>query len=105
MSLYEGVKSRDRVDSELSEEFEVKVRMHQGSVLSPFLFTVVVDAVTELAREGVHRELLYADYLVLMSETIEGIRNNLLKWKQAFESKGLKVNCGKTKIIVCGGIT
>ena len=44
MSLYKGAKRRVRVDSELSEEFEVKVGMHQGSVLSPFLFTVVVDA-------------------------------------------------------------
>ena len=46
-SLYEGVKTRVRVDSELSEEFEVNVWMHQGSVLSPFLFAVVVDVVTE----------------------------------------------------------
>ena len=33
MSLYEGAKTRVRVDSELSEEFEVKVEMLQGSVL------------------------------------------------------------------------
>ena len=37
MSLYEGAKTRVRVDSELSEEFKVKVWMHQGSVLPPFL--------------------------------------------------------------------
>ena len=36
--------------SELLAEFELKVRMHQGSVLSPFLFAVVVDAVTEFPR-------------------------------------------------------
>ena len=36
MSLYEGVKTRVRVDCELSEEFEVNVGMHLGSVLSPF---------------------------------------------------------------------
>ena len=36
MSLYEGEKTSVGVDSELSEEFEVKVGMHQGSVLSPF---------------------------------------------------------------------
>ena len=39
-----------RVDSELSEEFEAKVGMHQGSVLSPFLFADVVDVTTEMAR-------------------------------------------------------
>ena len=40
------------MDTELSEKFEVKVGMHQGSVLSPFLSTVVVDVVTEFARGG-----------------------------------------------------
>ena len=47
LSLYEGAKTRVRVDSELSEEFEVTVEMHQGSVLSPFLFAVMVGVVTE----------------------------------------------------------
>ena len=59
------------MDSELSEEFEVKVGMHQGSVLSPSTFELVFDVVTECAREGVPSELLYADYLVLMSVTQE----------------------------------
>ena len=49
--------------------------MHQGSVLSPFLFAVVVDAVTEFANESALSDLLYADDIVLMSGTIEGLRN------------------------------
>ena len=36
MSLYEGTRTWFRVDYELSEEFEVG--MHEGSVLSPFIF-------------------------------------------------------------------
>ena len=39
---------------------------------------VVVDVVTVLAKEGVLSELPYADVLVLMSETIEGLRNKFL---------------------------
>ena len=35
MSLYEGAKTRIRVEQKLSEEFEVKVGVHQGSMLSP----------------------------------------------------------------------
>ena len=68
-----------RVDSELSEEYEVKVGMLQGFVLSPFLFALVVDVVTEFAREAVLCELLYADDIVLMSETTERLRVMLLK--------------------------
>ena len=71
MSLYDGAKTMVRVDSESSEEMVVKEGMHQGSVLSPFLPAVVVDVVNELAREDALSELLYADDLVLMSETIE----------------------------------
>ena len=35
------------MDSQLLEELEVEVGMNQGSVLSPFIFAVVVDVVTE----------------------------------------------------------
>ena len=37
-----------------------------------FLFAVEVDARTNLARECVLSDLLYADDLVLMSDTIDG---------------------------------
>ena len=47
-------------------------------MLSPFLFAVVVYVVTEFAREGGLGELLYADDLVLISETVERLRNNFL---------------------------
>ena len=66
MSLYNEAKTRVGVDSDLSEEFEVEVSMYQGS----FLFAVVVDVITTLAKEGVLSELWYADDLFLMSETL-----------------------------------
>ena len=66
---------------------------------------MVVDVVTKFAREGALSELLYADDLVLMSEIIDGLMNKFIKWKDAFGSKGLKVNVGKTKLMVCGSIT
>ena len=82
ISLHEGVKTRVRVNSELSEKCEVKVGLHQGSVLSPFSFAVVVDVVTEFAREHALSELLYVDYLVLMSETSEGLTNKFLNGRR-----------------------
>ena len=89
MSLYDGAKTRVRVRSAYSEEFEVKVGVHQGSVLSPLLFAIVVDVITENARRGVVNELLYADDLVIMSETIKDVKERFWNWKNALESKGL----------------
>ena len=33
---------------------------------------------------------------------LEGLREKFRKWKEAFESKGLKVNLRKTKVVVSG---
>ena len=69
-----------------------------------FSFVVMVN-VTKLTREGVLSAFLYADYSILISETIEGLRNMFSKWKEAFETNGLKDNVGNTKVMVSGGIT
>ena len=79
--LYEEAKTRVRRDYELSEEFEVKVEMCQGSMLVPFLFTVVVDAVAELPRVDTLSELMYPNYLLLISETVDRLRNKFRKSK------------------------
>ena len=47
-------------------------------------------------------ELLYADDLVISAETEEGLKMKLNKWKTEMEAKGLRVNMGKTKIMVSG---
>ena len=53
MSLYDGATIMVRVDSELSKECKVNVGMHHGSVPSSFLFTIVINVVTALARKDV----------------------------------------------------
>ena len=105
MSLYEGARTRIRLHSELSKEFEVNVGMHQGSDLSPFLLALVVDVINEFIREGALSELLCADDLVLVSETFQRLRDKFLKWKEAFERKGLKVNLVITTVMVSSDIT
>ena len=72
MILYDGVKTRVKVGSAYLEKFEVGV--HQGFVLSPLLFAIVVVVITENSRRDMVNELLYADNLVLKSETMEDLK-------------------------------
>ena len=51
--------------------FNVKVGVHQGSVLSPLLFIIKLEALSREFREGLRMELRYADDLVLIAETKE----------------------------------
>ena len=46
MALYTEACTVVRTDVGLSESFEVKVGLHQGSILSPLLFSTVMDVVS-----------------------------------------------------------
>ena len=54
--MYANARSHVRVCEEYSEEFEVKVGVHQGSVLSPLLFILVLEALSREFRSGVPEE-------------------------------------------------
>ena len=49
----------------------MKVGVHQGSVLSPLLFIMVLEALSKEFCVGVPWELVYADDLCLIAETEE----------------------------------
>ena len=96
MKMYQEVLSQVKVEGEDSREFAVRVGIHQGLVLLPLIFDVVTE---EVAREG--RVLMYADDLVVICETKEEARQRFVAWRNALESKGLKVNISKTKVMRC----
>ena len=102
MQLYEGAKTKVKVGKEMSEAFDVKVGVHQGSVLSPFLFAIVMDVVCGGVMKGLLFEILYADDLILMADSMAELQDKFDNWKKAIERKGMKVNMGKTKVMVCG---
>jgi len=100
MALYENERSRVKSPAGLSEEFSIEVGVHQGSVLSPLLFIVVMQEATKEERGENLKELLYADDLVLMAETEEEVMERFSAWKRGMEKRGLKVNMEKTKMMV-----
>ena len=100
--MYTDVKSRVRVYGQYSEEFGVEVGVHQVSVLSPLLFILVLEALWRQFRTGVPWELLYADDLVVMADSLEEYIARLKVWKEGMERKGLRVNIKKTNFMVSG---
>ena len=76
-------------------------------MLSPLLFIIVMQAITKHVATGLPLELLYADDLVVVAKNEDELTRNMINWKAAIELKGLQVNIGKTKFIMCsqkGGV-
>ena len=64
----------------VSEWFGINVGVHQGSVLSPLLFIIVMETMTHSVREGLPWEMLYADDLVLVGKCEEELKEKLDSW-------------------------
>ena len=99
-ALYTEACTVVRTDAGLSESFEVKVGLHQGSVRNPLLFADVMNVVSSEARSGLPTELIYAGDLVIMAPTMEQLGRRVAEWRASLLDKGLKVNAGKYKVIV-----
>ena len=59
-------------------------------MLSPLLFTVVMEAISRHFRHGLPWELLYADDLALIAETEEELRAKIRTWKDGMEARDLR---------------
>ena len=100
--MYTNARSRVRVNGQYSKEFGVGVGVYQGSVLSPLLFIMVLEALSREFRIGMPWEILCADDLVIIADSMGECIIKLKVWKANMEEKGLRVNMKKTKILVSG---
>ena len=94
--IYANKRSHVRVGEGYSEEFKVKVSVHQGSVLSPLLFIIVLEALSRVFRSEFHWEDILVDDLGIIADLLEECVRRLLTWKAAMEEKGLS-KCRKDK--------
>ena len=109
-SMYTSVKSKVKYENTLSEEFTCALGVRQGECLSPFLFAMYLnDLENEFSMKGASGIdldmlkiflLMYADDIVILAESAEGLQKGLnilqeycLKWK-------LTVNTLKTKCLI-----
>ena len=100
--IYSNARSRVRVNRQYSKEFGVGVGVHQGSELSPLFFIMVLETLSCEFSLVVPWEILYADDLVIIADSMGECITKLKAWKANMEEKGLRVNMKKTKILVSG---
>ena len=62
----------------------------------------MLEALSREFRAGFPWEDLYADDLVIIADSLEECVRRLLIWKEAMKKKGLRVNAGKTKVMIFG---
>ncbi|KAJ7976905.1 Retrovirus-related Pol polyprotein LINE-1 [Quillaja saponaria] len=99
--MYEGVLTRVRTVDSMTGEFPITIGVHQGSSLSPYLFALVMDELTYNIQDRAPWCMLFADDIVLVDETREGLNSKLGMWRNALESKGLRLSRTKTEYMEC----
>ncbi|KAK3564500.1 hypothetical protein QTP86_022842, partial [Hemibagrus guttatus] len=95
--MYERSRTVVRCAVGQTEEFKVEVGLHQGSALSPFLFAIVMDQLSEEVRQESPWTMMFADDIVICIESREQVEENLERWRFALERRGMKVNRSKTE--------
>ncbi|KAK3525856.1 hypothetical protein QTP70_010934 [Hemibagrus guttatus] len=95
--MYERSRTVVRCAVGQTEEFNVEVGLHQGSALSPFLFAIVMDQLSEEVRQESPWTMMFADDIVICSESREQVQEKLERWRFALERRGMKVSRSKTE--------
>ena len=101
--MYEKTTARVVVVEEASEEFDVKIGLIQGNVLSPLLFIAVLDLISrKTGLKDALKKLLYAYDLALVPKGKQELLETLDEWNGLFTRYGLKINLEKTGVMHIG---
>ena len=71
--------------------FKVKMRLHHGSTLSPFLFSVLMDKVEFKIRHESQWITMFPDDIATRSETRQQAKESLEGWRHGLQRGGMTV--------------
>ena len=115
-NLYAGQEATVRIGHGTTDLFRIRKGVHQGCVLSPYLFNlygeyIMRNAGLDEAQAGIKiagrniNNLRYADDTTLRAESEEELKSLLMKVKEESEKVDLELNIQKTKIKASSSIT
>ena len=82
--MYDEGTTTVRSAAGLTEEFKVGVGLHQGLALSPFLFTIIMDKLTEDIRKDAPWDMLF---VVLSRQNHRDVQDDLEIWRNALKRR------------------
>ena len=65
--MYDRVQTHVRCSVGKKEKFPIKVGLHQGSALSPYLFNLIMDVISAEVRGEAPLSMLFANDIILSS--------------------------------------
>jgi Reverse transcriptase (RNA-dependent DNA polymerase) len=75
--MYTNVVTCVRACDDESDTFSIKIGLHQGSALSPYIFTLVMDEITKDIQGDIPWCILFADDVVLIDKSRIGVNQKL----------------------------
>uniref|UniRef100_A0A8I6Y751 Reverse transcriptase domain-containing protein n=1 Tax=Hordeum vulgare subsp. vulgare TaxID=112509 RepID=A0A8I6Y751_HORVV len=99
--MYDNVVTSVRTSDGDTDDFPIRIGLHQGSALSPYLFDLVMDEVTRDIQGDIPWCMIFADDVVLVDESRTGVNRKLELWRRTLESKGFRLSRTKTEYMRC----
>uniref|UniRef100_A0A8C4NFF6 ribonuclease H n=1 Tax=Eptatretus burgeri TaxID=7764 RepID=A0A8C4NFF6_EPTBU len=93
--MYEDSVTAARCAVGMTNPFKVNVGLHQGSTLSPFLFAMVMDRLTDEIRLESPWTMMFTDDIMICWESREQAEASLERWRYALERRGMIVSRSK----------
>ena len=93
--MYAGCNTSVMTSAGRTTEIEIEVGLHQGSALSPLLFVIIIDVITEKIDEGTPWAMLFANDLVMCDPDREIMELRLERWRECMGKNGRKLNTYK----------
>ena len=109
IAMYKNTSYKIKLTNGFLDPLECNLGLKQGCPLSPMLFNLYIDDVENifddqcnpviLQEEKIHH-FLYADDLVILSETADGLQRSLNKLSEYAKQKDLTISIKKSKTLI-----
>lgn len=84
-----------------TSNFSTTIDLHQGSTLSPCLFTLILDVIVENIQWVTLRCMFFANDIILLGESKEDLNERLKTSSQALETHDFHLRRSKTSYMEC----